>query len=100
MILAVLVSSLSALYARWALNEAKKANDIGRLSSLLAFRQHYLELMRHQLNLGETLKNSQSGMQAVQDTYSDLDTKLREVNKEIKGYHRKVVGNGTELTAT
>ena len=61
------------------------------MNSLLSFRNHYLELMKQQEKMGEILKNSKSGTQAVQDKYSELDTKLREVNKELDKYHDKVI---------
>lgn len=88
---AALIASLAALYARWSANEAKKANDIGRLNALLALRQHYLELMNHQAKLAELLKTSPSGSQAVRETYAELDTKLRDVSCEIDKYHWNLV---------
>ncbi|MDI3275880.1 hypothetical protein [Pseudomonas sp. AL03] len=92
---AVLIASLAALYARWSANEAKKANDIGRLNALLALRQHYLELMNHQAKLAELLKTSSSGIQAVRETYGELDTKLRDVSREIDKYHWNLVSERT-----
>ncbi len=93
-IIAILISGLSALYARWSVREARKANDIGRLNALLAFRSHYLDLIKHQAELAEILKNSDSGMQSALEMYGTLNGKLREVNKEIDAYHGKVVSNG------
>lgn len=90
-ILALLVSGLAALYARWSVREAKKANDLGRLNALLALRTHYLALMEHQAKLAEVLRNIPSGQKAVQDTYGELDSKLREVSREIDAYHVAVV---------
>lgn len=92
-IIAALFAALSAIYAHWSANEAKKSNDISRLNALLSFRKHYLELMRHQEKLAETLSASDSGMQAVRDKYADLDFKLREVGSELDIYHMKVVKN-------
>ncbi|MEL4244652.1 hypothetical protein [Shewanella xiamenensis] len=92
-IIAVLVSVLSALYARWSAKEAQKANDIGRLNSLLAFRQHYLELMAHQEKLAELMPSSSGGLEACRNSYAELDSKLREINQEINSYHIKVVEN-------
>ena len=92
-ILSALVAALSALYARWSYKEARRANDIGRLNYLLAFRQHYLELMANQKKLAELLKSSQSCLAACQNTYANLDFKLREINQEITNYHEKVVEN-------
>ncbi len=92
-ILALLGSSLAALYARWASSEAKKANQLSRLNSLLAFRNHYLELMAHQEKLGKLFKGLEGGTQRVHETYADLDLKLREVSSEIEKYHEGVVKN-------
>jgi hypothetical protein len=55
--LALLASGLAALYVRWTVGEAKRANEIGRLNSLIALRSHYLELLRHQEKLSDVLKN-------------------------------------------
>jgi len=92
---AALISGLSALYSRWSAREAKKANDIGRLNALLALRQHYLELMNHQIKLAEFLKSSQSGTQAAIETFEKLDTKLRDVSHEIDKYHGNLVSERT-----
>lgn len=90
--LALLSSSLAALYARWSAKEAKKSNDIGRLNALLALRTHYLALMQHQSELAKILNNSPAGLKAVQNAYADLDTKLREVSREIDKQHAGIVG--------
>ncbi|MEZ9627866.1 hypothetical protein, partial [Aliivibrio fischeri] len=90
-ILALIAAALSALYSRWSVRQAVKANDIGRLNALLAFRVHYLQLMEHQQKLAETLNHSLSGMEAVRTKYAELDEKLREVNFQINEYHTKVV---------
>ncbi len=92
-ILALLAACLSALYARWSANQAKRANDIGRLNALLAMKQHYLKLIEHQYNLADTLQSSSSGMQAVREKVAELDDKLREVNAQISSYHDKIVEN-------
>jgi hypothetical protein len=91
-VLALLVSAVAALYARWTAQEAKKSNDMGRLNALLALRGHYLALLDHQTNLADTLRNLPSGLKAAHDTYADLDTKLREVSREIDTYHARLVG--------
>lgn len=90
--LALLASFLAALYARWSAAEAKKANDIGRLNALLALRTHYLALMQHQTDLAQVLRNSPGGLKAAQNTYADLDTRLREVSHEIDKQHADIVG--------
>lgn len=89
--LALLASGLAALYARWSAREAKRANDIGRLNALLSLRAHYLALMQHQEKLTQVLSNSPNGLQAVRNTYADLDSKLREVNHEIEKQHADII---------
>ncbi|WP_418641350.1 hypothetical protein [Sulfurimonas sp. ST-27] len=91
--MAILIAILSALYARWSAKEAIKANSIGRMNALLSFRNHYLELMKEQEKMGKILKNSKNGTQAVITKYSELDTKFREVNKELDKYHDRVLKN-------
>lgn len=91
-IIAVLIAASSALYARWSAKEARKSNDIGRLNALLAFRAHYLELMAHKARIAEQLKGMSGGEKAYK-AYAELDSKLREVNKEIDEYHEKVVAS-------
>ncbi len=88
----ILESGMDALYARWSAAEAKRANNIGRLNALLALRTHYLALMQHQADLAKVLSGSPAGLQAVQNTAADLDTKLREVSREIDKHHAGIVG--------
>lgn len=92
-IISALVAALSALYARWSVKEARRANDIGRLNSLLAFRQHYLQLLAHEENLAQLLQSSPSGLEDCRNTYATLDQKLGEINEEITTYHTKLVRN-------
>ncbi|AXF84476.1 hypothetical protein DTO96_100184 [Ephemeroptericola cinctiostellae] len=92
-IFTTLAAPLSALYAFWSAKEARKANDVGRLNALLAFRQHYIELIEQQIKLAEVLQTSPSGLEAVQNEHANLDSKLREINQQINSYHYKVVTN-------
>ncbi|CAH6898368.1 conserved hypothetical protein [Vibrio chagasii] len=92
-ILAMIAACLSALYARWSANQAKRANDIGRLNALLAMKEHYLKLIEHQYKIADTLQSSSNGMQSVRDRVGELDGKLREVNEQISCYHVKVIEN-------
>ncbi|MEZ9388861.1 hypothetical protein AB4181_16975 [Vibrio lentus] len=92
-ILALIAACLSALYARWSANQAKRANDIGRLNALLTMKEHYLKLIEHQCKIAENLQSSSSGMQSVRERVGELDGKLREVNEQISSYHVKVVEN-------
>ena len=43
-ITAIIVSAAASWYARDAASEARKGNDLGRLSALIALRSHYMEL--------------------------------------------------------
>lgn len=69
----------------------KKQTILAVLTSLLALRKHYLELMNHQIKLAELFGDSASGAQAARDTYAELDTKLRDVSLEIEQYHADLV---------
>jgi hypothetical protein len=89
-IIAVIVAFISAFYAWRSAKEAKKANDIGRLNALFAIRAHYLERMEHKIRIAEMLKGFEGGKKADNE-YAELDFKLREVHREIEGYHEKVV---------
>lgn len=72
--LALLVSALAALYARWSFAEAKKANDIGHLNALIALRTYYLSMIQHQADLVKTLDNLPSVLQSIQHAHAELDT--------------------------
>jgi hypothetical protein len=92
-IIAVLVAALLALYAR-KFAGGEKADYIGHLNALPAFRSHYLELITQKGRVVEQLE----GMKVAEKTYkeyAELDTKLREVNQDIDGYHQKVVESKT-----
>lgn len=91
-IIALVAATFSALYARWSAREAKRANDIGRLNALLAYRAHYLELMAQKGHIAEQLKGMQ-GAERAYEAYAEIDSRLREVNREIYEYHEKVVGS-------
>ena len=51
--------------------------------------------MQHQANLAEVFRESQNGLQAAQNTYADLDTKLREVSREVDKLHVSIVSSHT-----
>ena len=90
-LLALLVAIAAALYARRAATEAKNANVLGRLNALLALRLHYLAQMENQGKLMQALDNVQSGRKAAEETCAGLDTKLREVSREIDACHARVI---------
>ncbi len=89
---ALLISSLAAFYVRRSATEANRANNIGRLNALLALRVHYLELMQRQVDLVKVLGHLPSGLKAINDTYAELDTRLREVSREIDKQHAYIIG--------
>jgi hypothetical protein len=93
-VLALLVSVGAVLYARQSAHAAGRANDLSRLNALLALRSHYLAMLAHQEKLADMFKdyNLSGGLQAAQDAYVSLDTKLREVSQEIDSYHTSIVG--------
>ena len=88
--LALLISVLTALYTRWTVGEAKKANKIGRLNALFAVREHYVRMMENQARLAKFLEGFE-GEQLAHKAYADIDTKLRKVNAEIDKYHEHLV---------
>jgi hypothetical protein len=93
-VLALIVSVGAVLYARLAVRAAEKGNDISRLNALLALRTHYLAMLEHQGKLTEMFNDYKlsGGLQAAQEAYASLDTKLRDVSREIDSYHASLVG--------
>ena len=87
--IAVLVAILSALYARWSVAEAKKANDNGSLNSLFSFKKHYHERLDLLVKKADLLKGMEA-MSKVHEEHAEIDTKLRHVNSEIEKYHKKI----------
>ncbi|MDO6562069.1 hypothetical protein Q4488_01630 [Amphritea sp. 1_MG-2023] len=85
-----LIAALSAIYASRSAKQAEKSNYIGRLNALLALRLHYLELIGKRLSFMEQFKDTEGGEKAF-ESFANLDSKLRQVNKEIESYHDKVV---------
>lgn len=95
-LVSMLIAMLSVIYARRSVNQARHANDIGRLNALLALRTHYLELMARQAELAKELQGT-SGENKANNAYADLDTELREVNQTIRRYHRTVTKADTPV---
>ena len=92
-IISAAIAFLSAGFAAWTIYEARKGNNLSRLTSLLEFRKHYLELMENEHKKAEFLPKQSSGMQSVHNTYAELDSKLRDVNNQIDLYHNQVIEN-------
>ncbi len=95
-VLALIASFLSALYSRWSVKQASRANDIGRLNALLALKEHYLRLLEKQN--GVKINPRQDDLHSKAYLYnlkkgSELEIKLREVDEQINSYHKKVIEN-------
>ncbi|GAA0199087.1 hypothetical protein GCM10009123_03010 [Kangiella japonica] len=90
-IIAVLVAGLSALYARWAVNEAKKANELNRFEALLGLKSSYLNEMDTQIRLAKDWGENDSYAQACRDKFTKADTKYREICKELDAYYFQLV---------
>ncbi|WP_305856411.1 hypothetical protein [Balneatrix alpica] len=92
-IIAVLVAGLSALYARWAVKEAKKANELNRFKALLDLKSGYLAEMDNQMRAAKYWGKDDGFAQACRDKFAKSDTKHREVCKELDAYHSRLVKN-------
>jgi len=92
-IIAVLVAGLSALYARWAVKEAKKANELNRFKALLDLKSGYLAEMDNQMRAAKDWGKDDGFAQACRDKFAKADTKHREVCKELDAYHSRLVKN-------
>jgi hypothetical protein len=92
-IIAVVVAALSALYARWAVKEAKKANELNRFKALLDLKSGYLTEMENQMRVAKDWGKDDSFTKACRDKFADVDTKHREVCKELDVYHSRLVQN-------
>ncbi|QSX35407.1 hypothetical protein JYB87_05075 [Shewanella avicenniae] len=92
-IIAALISGLSALYARWAVNESKKANELNRFKALLDLKAGYLNEMNQQLKAAKDWGLNDSFTQACREKYAEVDSKYREVCSEIDKFHISLVNN-------
>lgn len=86
------IAAVAAFYAWWSAAEAKKANHLGRINVLMAFREHYLKTMSDSAELARMHTNPGAKAAALKD-YEEADTKLREIQRAIEPYHEKVVRN-------
>lgn len=92
-ILAVVISTVAAWYARIATTEAKKGNELSRLNGLIGLRSHYMELAH---GTAENIKvlTGESTRESAQIALKILNQKLHEVSYEIDGYHDALVHRG------
>lgn len=92
-IFAVLVAGLSALYSRWAVKEAKKANELNRFNALLDLKSSYIKEMQEQIKAAKEWGSDDGFAQACRDSYANAQIKYREVNEELDLFHAKIVQN-------
>lgn len=90
---ASLIALLSALYARWTWNEARKSNKIARLNILLTLKQHYADQMLNELDKSRAWGKDDSYTKACNKSYADYQTKHHEVAEEIEKHHKNIVEN-------
>ena len=92
-VIALLIAGLSALYARWAVKEAKKANELNRFKALLDLKSGYLNEMDNQIRAAKDWGKDDGFAQACRDKFATADIKHREVCKELDAYHSRLVKN-------
>jgi hypothetical protein len=98
---ATLVALLSALYARWTWSEAKKANDISRINTLLTLKQHYSELFQKEYDKsrawleGKENKVSDGYTEACSKAAADYQQKYRQVSSQLEKLKPEVLTNET-----
>ena len=89
----MLISALSALYARWAVKESRKANELNRFKALLDLKTGYLNEMSKQMKVAKDWGKDDGFTQACRDKFAEADIKHREVCKELDAYHSRLVKN-------
>ncbi|PKF60191.1 hypothetical protein CW745_16310 [Psychromonas sp. psych-6C06] len=98
---AFLVASLSALYARWTWSEARKANDIAKINSLLTLKQHYAELLQNEHDKSKAwLKGKENPIsdgytEACKVAAADYQQKLRQVSSQLEKLRPEILGPKT-----
>jgi hypothetical protein len=100
-IVASLVALLSAIYARWTWKEAKKANNIARINTLLTLKQHYSELQQteHEKSKawldGKKSKVSDGYTEACFVAAADYQKKHRQVSEQLEQLKPELLNNKT-----
>lgn len=100
-ILALVLALISVLYTRWTWSEAKKANEISRLNSLLTLKQHYSELEQREHEKsrawldGKSTKVSDGYTEACAVAAADYQQKYREVSAELERLKPELLSNET-----
>lgn len=85
-IIAIIVSAAASWYARSAVSEARRGNDLSRLSALITLRSHYMELAR---SLDADIKQfaGTEVQKELKKQFEILAQKVLEVTYEIQSYH-------------
>ena len=89
-VLALLVSIATAVFVWRGARTAERANHLSRLNILFALKIYYQAQFQHQGELAKSLANMVGGREA-EKACGELDTKLREVTREIDKYHTQVI---------
>lgn len=92
-LIAAVVAGLSAMYARWAVCEARKANELNRFKALLELKISYLSEMNNQMIAAKDWGKDDGFTQACREKFAIADTKYREVCKELDSYHSRLIKN-------
>jgi len=98
---ASLFALLSAIYARWTWSEAKKANDISRINSLLTLKEHYSELRQKEHDKsrawldGKDNKVSDGYTEACEIAAADYQQKYRQASEQLEKLKPKVLNSET-----
>jgi hypothetical protein len=90
-IVAVVVSLISAVSANKSAKEAMMANHYSRLDALLILKKLYEAIMNEVLPKHHEIFKETEAYNRVQEQWAEYDTKLREVNEEIKKYHADIM---------
>ncbi|MEX0335915.1 hypothetical protein [Vibrio tubiashii] len=88
-----MISALSALIARKAVGESKKANELNRFKALMDLKSSYLYEMGQQMQAAKEWGKDDGFSQACREKFADADIKHREVCRELESYHLKLVKN-------
>jgi len=100
-IAALLIAVLSAVYSRWTWSEAKKANDISRINTLITLREHYSELMNREFENsnrwldGKENKIPDGYTEACSKAAAGYQEKLTQVTKQLEVLQKEVMGSDT-----
>jgi len=89
-ILALTVSIAAAYFALRAARANERANYLSRLNVLFDLQTHYQSQLERNAEFAKSFPNTVGGRKA-EESLGALDTKIREIAREIGKYHAKVV---------